>query len=145
MSTSAAALYGARPCDLHGHYSEFVTLPHYFFTVHSLVADMCRYCTCLSASACGKCDEVERALNMFTEMKHNGIEPDHVAFNWYRRHITTLCPQFISHSAHPCSMIATAARSFRMFEEAETLYHEMRSNALKPDDKVYASLILACR
>lgn len=42
-------------------------------------------------------------------------------------------------------MIATAARSFRMFEEAETLYHEMRSNALKPDDKVYASLILACR
>lgn len=74
-------------------------------------------------TTCARCDEVERAINLLTEMKQMQMQPTHVTYN---------------------AVIHAAARSFRRFTHAQELFDEMRANGYKPDTFSYASLLLSC-
>ena len=53
--------------------------------------------------ACARCDQVERALNLFTEMEQMSLMPTHVTFN---------------------AMINATGRSFRHAERAYGLFEQ---------------------
>lgn len=74
-------------------------------------------------TTCAKTDEVERALNLFTEMKQLRMMPTHVTYN---------------------AVIHAAARSIRRNEHAHQLFEEMRMQGFKPDVPSYNSILLAC-
>lgn len=74
-------------------------------------------------NACGKTDDVERALGLLTEMRQLGVEPTHVTFN---------------------ALIHAVGRSFRHHERAHALYHEMVAAGHARDARSYEGVLLAC-
>ncbi len=67
---------------------------------------------------------MERAVNLFTEMKQMNLMPTHVTFN---------------------AMIHATGRSFRHFERAFGLYEEMAASGYSHDAYSLNGVLLACR
>jgi len=74
-------------------------------------------------TTCSRLDEVERALNLLTEMKQLMLVPTHVTYN---------------------AVIHAAGRSMRRHELAHEMFDEMRANGYKPDTYTYSAVLLAC-
>ena len=77
-----------------------------------------------TATACGRCDQVEKALNLFTEMKQMNLTPTHVTFN---------------------AMIHATGRSFRHYDRAFNLFEEMLAAGYAHDVYSLNGVLLACR
>ena len=77
-----------------------------------------------TSPACARCDQVERALNLFTEMEQMSLMPTHVTFN---------------------AMIHATGRSFRHAERAYGLFEQMASAGYQHDVYSLNGVLLACR
>ena len=109
-------------CVHSGQYERAFEVWHHMRTNHPEAApDAVAYTALINA--CGKKDEVEKALGLLTEMRQLGVEPTHVTYN---------------------ALIHAVGRSFRHADRAHGLFHEMVVAGHAHDVRSYEGVLLAC-